>query len=69
MINYEIHIIGEENPFYIFSSNYAFNNNERLFIKKEGKIYSLIVSKITHDLTKEDHIVRLNCHFKKMFTE
>lgn len=62
MIIYEVFIVGEEKPWMVFESAYQFAPNERLFLEKEGKKYSLNITKITHNLESGSHVVRLNCH-------
>lgn len=62
MIKYEVYNIGEDKPWLAFESGYSINANERLFLEKEESVYSLNVSKITHNLVNGEHVVRLNCH-------
>lgn len=62
MIKYEVVIIGEIEPSLQFESGYTINSSERLFLQKEDGLYSLNVSKITHNLVEGEHVVRLNCH-------
>lgn len=72
MMKYEIHINGENNPFQEFKSEYDFNKNnldEKMYIKKDGKIYSISILRVSHDVTGEGHVVRLHCMFNKLFDE
>lgn len=65
MIKYEVHVTGKENPYFSFESHYQISSQERIFVNKAGVNVSLVVVKITHDITKGEHVVRLNCMFKK----
>lgn len=65
MIHYEVFVTGKSNPFHIFESFYQFQLNERIFVKIDDVLDSLIVTKITHDITGHKHVVRLNCQLKK----
>jgi hypothetical protein len=65
MIHYEVCIAGSKEPFHYFSSAYTFKEGERLFVSVNGSILSMVIIKITHNLTSaERHVVRLNVHSK-----
>lgn len=68
VIRYEIHIAGENNPFYSFAGHYPIQVDEKILVKKEEKIYSVTVISISHEVNENQHIVRLNGTFNKLFS-
>ena len=66
LYQYEIFVLGKNEPFHEFESNYAFDSKEhnKLFVKKDGKTLCFIITKITHDIEGKMHKIRLNCIHK-----
>jgi hypothetical protein len=64
MYQYEVFVYGEKNPFHCFSHTWKYENSERIFVTVNNTVYSLIIQKITHNLTGEKPIIRLNCQKK-----
>lgn len=62
MIQYEVVIIGEDEAWLSFKSGYEIRENQRIFLEKDHVIYTVNISKITHNLVNNEHIVRLNGH-------
>lgn len=73
MIKYIIYVKGEEKPFHQFESSYSFEKNKNIedvfYVKKEGKLHSLTIENInTHDIKEDEHIIRIDCRFNKLFS-
>lgn len=62
--HYEIYIVGEEDLFYSFESFWRYDVNNRLFIEVDGITYSLIITRMTHELVDHIDVHRLTCHKK-----
>jgi hypothetical protein len=64
MFEYEVYVLGIDGAFYTFSDNWRYEKGERIFVEKDGVIYSVIINTITHNLLGKP-IVRLNCQAKE----
>jgi len=62
--HYEIYIVGEEGMFYSFESFWRYDVNNRLFVEIDGTTYSLIVTRMTHQIVDHIDVHRLTCHKK-----